>query len=75
MQEKVFEIIAGIMDIEVSSISIDSSPETIDSWDSLHHMRLILAIEESFSLHFNEDDITNMIDVRSILICINSKND
>ncbi len=73
MEEKVFEIIAGIMDIEMSMISIDSSPQTIDSWDSLHHMRLILALEESLGLNFKEEDIANMMDVKTILSCINSK--
>ena len=73
MEEKVFEIIAGIMDIEISTISIDSSPQSIDSWDSLHHMQLILALEESLGLNFNEEDITSMMDVKTIISCINSK--
>jgi acyl carrier protein len=73
MEEKVFEIIAGIMDIEMSMININSSPQTIDSWDSLHHMQLILALEETLGLNFNEEDITNMMDVKTIMTCINSK--
>ena len=73
MDEAIFEIIAGVMDVELSEISINSSPQTIDSWDSLHHMTLILALEESLAISFNEDDITSMRDVRTILSCINSK--
>ena len=57
MEEKVCEIIASIMNIERSTISIDSSPQTIESWDSLHHMQLILALEESLDFNFNEEDI------------------
>jgi acyl carrier protein len=73
MKEQVFEIIAGIMDIKISMISINSSPQTIESWDSLHHMRLILALEESLGLNFNEEDIMSMVDVQTILSCIYSK--
>ena len=73
MEDKVFEVIASIMDIDMSMISIDSSPQTIYSWDSLHHMQLILALEESLALRFNEEDIANMVDVKTIMTCINSK--
>ena len=67
MQAKVFEIVGRIMGVAANEITEDSSPQTLPKWDSLRHMKLILALEETLDIHFSDSDIGMITDVRSIL--------
>lgn len=73
MREKVFEIIAQVMNIPIESIKADSSPETIENWDSLKHMSLILTLEEEFGIQFNDEEIVEMLTVTMIIDVLNNK--
>lgn len=44
------EMAAQILGVAASSLTDESSPETIDQWDSLNHLQLITAIEQRFDL-------------------------
>ena len=41
MSRRLYDLIARVMDIDVSTINDDSSPETIPSWDSFNSYVLL----------------------------------
>ena len=57
---------AQIFNIGADTITEDSSPETIERWDSLKHMQLILALEDEFGITFSDDDIPILLSIRTI---------
>jgi acyl carrier protein len=57
---RVREIAGDVLDAKVSA---DSSPETVESWDSVRHLNLILALEEEFGFQFLPEE---MDDAKSI---------
>jgi acyl carrier protein len=54
------------MNIPESDINGESSPDTIQEWDSLKHMNLVLALEEEFSVKFSDQQIVEMLDISTI---------
>lgn len=70
MENRVKMIVAQIMEVPVESVSIDSSPDTIEEWDSLKHMNLILALEQNFGITFDEEQIVEMMSVEIIIATI-----
>ncbi len=74
MKEEVFSIIARIMNVPVESVNEDSSPDTIEAWDSLKHMNLILAFEEELGVQFSDEEIVEMLSVELILLTLQEKN-
>jgi acyl carrier protein len=64
--EKVTQIISQTMGVPVNRLDGDSSPETVDVWDSLMHMNLVLALEEEFGVQFSDEQIMQMLDVKLI---------
>ena len=52
---KIFRRTMGVV-IEVGSYQVDDLKE----WDSLRHVELIFALEESFALEFSPDDIADL---------------
>jgi acyl carrier protein len=58
--------IASTFGIDVSQVQEESSSRTIEQWDSLGHINLIMALEERFKLSFTVDEIMSMHDVSTI---------
>lgn len=48
---------ADILEVESAELTRESSPETVDSWDSVQHLNLILAIEEQYDLQLDPEQI------------------
>ena len=70
MEQKIFEIVSQIMGVPLESVTLASSAETISSWDSLKHMNLVLALEETFGVLFSEEQIAELTQVGTILTIV-----
>ena len=67
MSKDVFEIVARVMNVPLDSVSEDSSMDTLVKWDSLHHMNLILAVEEKMGIQFTDEDIISINNVSNLI--------
>ncbi len=56
-----------------NNICLDDSIDTIDVWDSMLHMELIIALEESYSIRIEPEDIVTLTGVKSIQDYLNNK--
>ena len=70
MEQKILEIVSQIMEVPLESVTLASSAETISSWDSLKHMNLVLALEETFCVLFSEEQIAELTQVGAILTVV-----
>jgi acyl carrier protein len=66
MVEKLYEIIAKIMDVPASEINDESSPETIESWDSFNSLLLADELESEFNISFSLEEIVDSPNVATI---------
>jgi len=67
IQNKVIEIVSDIMEKPINKITIDTSTDNIDNWDSINQMNLVFALEEEFDVQFSDEKIVGMISVKLIL--------
>ncbi len=70
---RVSRIAADVLEVPATSISLQSSPENVDTWDSVHHLNLVLALEQEFSLQFEPEEIDQMKDIQHIVDILGSK--
>jgi len=73
MRERVLEIVSQVMGVPVETLSEQSSPDTVESWDSLNHMNLVLALEEEFGIQFSDDQIVGMLSVEAMIAALKDK--
>ncbi|MCK5218436.1 acyl carrier protein [bacterium] len=73
MDDKIKNIMAVVFEIPVGQINDESSPDTIESWDSISQMALVVAIEEEFELEFCDDEIVEMMNMKLIKQIIREK--
>lgn len=67
MKEKVLQVVSRVMDVPVTELNEDSSPDTVSGWDSLKHMNLVLALEEELGVQFSDTQIVEMNSIGLIL--------
>ena len=59
-------ILADIFSVSLDEVPINASPETIENWDSIMHVNLVLALEQRFSVLFDVEEIPKLISVEAI---------
>ena len=64
------QVIATMLKLDFSSITDDSSMDNIPNWDSLHHMNLVLALEEEFKVSIPDDDAGNITSYKLIKLVL-----
>ncbi len=52
---------SSLFAIDESDIDENSSLETVENWDSLQHVNLIMALEEEFGVQVDVDDALEMV--------------
>jgi len=66
MSKKLYQIIGKILDVPASEINDESSPETIENWDSFNSLMLADELESEFNISFTLDEIIDSANVAAI---------
>lgn len=73
MEEKLKKLLSQILRVPQNEITSNSSPDNISSWDSLQHMNIMLALEQSFGVSFTDEEIVESLSYEIILETLNEK--
>jgi acyl carrier protein len=73
MIEKIQEVFRDILDEDDLEITANSSPETIEDWDSIVQVDLLIALEGEFGVKFDLSDAKEITQVSDIIRIIESK--
>jgi acyl carrier protein len=77
LKPTVFEQIRGIasdlLAIPPERITAESSPQSIEAWDSNQHLSLVLAIEDKFNLQLSPEEIEQMKNIGEIAQIVKGK--
>ncbi len=71
MREELRQVLLNIL--EVDSISESDSIETVKEWDSLRHLKLMMAVEQRFGIMFDADEILELNSVQAIAEAVNRR--
>lgn len=58
MDEKIIEIMKEVF--QTPDITIETSQANCEKWDSLHHLNLVVELEDAFDLEFEPEEIAEM---------------
>jgi len=70
MRDRIKKIMSIVFITPLEQINDDASPDTIESWDSLKHMSLVVALEEEFDIEFKDKHIAEMLNLKIIELII-----
>jgi len=70
---KVQRIIADLFNQSPDDVLLSSSPMSIQDWDSMQNLNVVIALEQEFGVQFGPEDIEQMKTVESIVLILNRK--
>ena len=73
IRAKLTEVMSSILGVDKSAITDDASMDTIKAWDSLKHMKLVIALEQEFSIEFDDTEVVEMLNVKLIELTLAQK--
>lgn len=60
IQEQVKQIMSGLFSLDAINIDGNSSIKTVERWDSLQHVNLMMALEQEFDIQIDVVDAIEM---------------
>ena len=69
-EETLKQVMATVLGVPVAAISESTSMDTVESWDSIKHMNLVLALEEEFGLSIPDEDAANITSYQLIKLVL-----
>ena len=72
MENKVKQIIADMLKLDVSQISDDAGMDKTDGWDSMKSLSIVLEVEKIFSIRFEVDEFENLTNYNALCSAIKS---
>ena len=71
--EQVRLIMMDVFDLDELSLSSASSAEDIKEWDSLSHIRLVVALEKEFKIKFKNSELESLKNVGDLTSLVAAK--
>jgi acyl carrier protein len=64
--DQVRGIVSMIFNVPLEDVTAETSTETLENWDSMGHLMLILELEQQFEREFSPEEVEQMHDVATI---------
>ena len=64
--ERLRGVFADVFGVRADSVGDEASPASIEAWDSVAHLNLILALEGEFMVQFEAEEIPELASFRAI---------
>ncbi|MBZ5679215.1 MAG: acyl carrier protein [Acidobacteriia bacterium] len=71
--EQVRSIAADLFAVPNHRLTAESSPETLEAWDSTQHLILVLALEERFGFQLYPEEIEQMHNLGDVARVVDAK--
>lgn len=72
-RERVTDIFREVFDKPALEIFDEMQAKDVEGWDSLTHITLIMALEESFGVKFTTREVMGFQNVGEMLVCLRAK--
>lgn len=71
--EKLNQIFCEVYSVEESALNEEFVNTSVDTWDSIHQLSMVAAIEEAFDLMMDAEDILEMTSYENVKKLLTSK--
>jgi acyl carrier protein len=72
-EQKLRELLSKIFEVPLDTITDNASPDTIETWDSLRHMNLVVALEQAFNVEMSDEQVVEILSYKLIKIVLQER--
>ena len=73
IETKVFQTASDVFGVPVAELKLTSAPATVEGWDSVQHLNLVLALEEAVGVSIDPEEIEQMQTLGDIVQLLRAK--
>ena len=73
MLQQVNEVFREVFDDEELTVTSETTAADVPGWDSLMHVRLIIAVEKAFQVRFSSSEVASLKDVGDLIELLGKK--
>ena len=66
IKEKITSAMSAVFEVPAEQINEETSTDSLENWDSLRHLNLVLALEEEFGVSIPDEEVGNMVNFKII---------
>ncbi|MDE6285643.1 MAG: acyl carrier protein [Muribaculaceae bacterium] len=67
MEEKIIGIISRVLGVDTEDVELDTAIGDLPEWDSLHHLNIIVELENTFNIKYSAEDLAEIEDVADLI--------
>jgi acyl carrier protein len=60
---RIFVLAADVFQVPEAELVPGSSPDTVQTWDSLHHLSFVLSLEQEFAIQILPEEIEQLLSI------------
>lgn len=66
-------VLADVFNVKPEHLELNSSPDTVETWDSINHLNMVIALEQEFGIQLAAEEIEQAFSVEAINDLIGKK--
>jgi len=66
MSKSVESLVSEVFELQNSKLTDEMSPDTVEQWDSMNHLKLVTAIENEYDIRLSMSEIQSMLTIGEI---------
>ena len=71
--ERLFVVLSAVLKVDRDLLGPKSSRDSIEEWDSIKHMNLVMVLEEEFGIEFTDREIADLSSASALMQAIEAK--
>jgi acyl carrier protein len=75
MEDKIKQIFRELFKVKPEDFNDCLDVNTVAGWDSMNHLNLVIALEESFGVSLTTEEVIQMTSVKAIVEILNRRNE
>jgi acyl carrier protein len=73
VEDRTRQLVAEVFGLPLDKVTRETSHKTVDDWDSLNVLNVLLAVEGEFGITISPEEAANFVSVEKILTVLESK--
>lgn len=73
LRAKIRDILADILDNDSLTLTEATTADTVEDWDSINHVKLLIALEKELNIRFASDEIQGLVNVGALIDLLEKK--
>jgi acyl carrier protein len=73
VERRIRSVLADVFELDADQVGADTSMDTVEQWDSLQQLTLVLSLEEEFGVQFDDEETVALVSYPLIVAIVGDR--